>query len=156
MAALPLISLAFSALSTGAQIGGGIAANRQSKEDASTLREIGRFEAGRARREGRRLSGRQRVAYAKAGVEPSLEVLANTAFETELNAQWALFASDRRADVIRRQGKAALISGLFGGATTILGGATEAHQAGLFASGSSPSGSARVPTDMGTPSSGWT
>ena len=149
------LMLAMSAISAGSQVGAGVSEQRQARADARGLEKIGEIEAEQARKRGRRLAGRQRAQYAKAGVDVALgtplEVLGETAFETELDALRRKWGYDEAADRRKREGKKALTSGIFGGISTLLGGAAMASQSGLFTSGG---GSAATRTGLGSPSVG--
>jgi len=109
----------------GAQIGLGAAAKKSSGRQAQLAREAGAEEARLERVKGRKIAAKQRVAFAKSGVlideGTPLDVLAQTAADTELNALRAAFGFDQDADRIESAGNLALTEGLLGAGGTILG-----------------------------------
>jgi hypothetical protein len=112
------------------QVLGGVAANRQAKENADILEDLGIVAAEDTRREVRSLIGSQRAAVAASGGDPNvgsaLDLTAESASEGELAALRAQFGFDARAAVAENEGRAALVSGITGGIGTILGGSLTA------------------------------
>jgi len=119
-----------SGISTGlgafSQIGGGLAQFHQAKANAKALNRIGKIEAADVRRQTRRLLGREQVAAAASGVDPTqgsaLDIQAEAALEGEVAALRARFARDSQARAIKAEGKAALIRGISGASSSLLGG----------------------------------
>jgi len=120
---------AFTAIATlvqaGAQIGTGVAARDATKAQARESRRRGAIAAEDERRKGRRLAGAQRAGFAKGGVRidtgTPLDVLAQTAADSELNALRAAFAFEQDAENFESAGRTAFTKGIFGAGTTILG-----------------------------------
>ena len=109
----------------GAQIGTGIAASSAASRQAGRAREQAALAAEDERRKGRRLAGKQRAGFGKAGVRidegTPLDVLAQTAADADLNAFRAAFAREQRADDLESAGRVELTRGLLGAGATILG-----------------------------------
>lgn len=109
----------------GGQIGTGFMAQRDARRNAKQLLRMGQIEAEEARRRGRALEGAQRVAFAKAGVDPTgsaLDVALDTAVETELTALREQFGFEQAAFAERTRGRQAAIRGV----TSALGTAVQA------------------------------
>jgi len=121
---------AFTAIGTlaqaGGQIGTGVMTRSAARDQASVAKARGVIVAEDERRKGRRLAGKQRAAYAKAGVKidegTPLDVLAQTAADAELNAIRAALGFEQQADDFKSYGKTALMRGILGSGATILGG----------------------------------
>lgn len=115
MSALPAM---MQSAAVGMQLGTGIGGLIQSKRESKMLRAMGRGEADLARRRGRKVAGKQRAAYGKAGVRlgvgTPLEVLAETAWMTELNALREQFRFDTAAHRRRQQGRMGLMQSILG------------------------------------------
>ena len=109
----------------GAQIGTGIAGSVAAGKQASRARRAGKLESELERRKGRRLAGKQRAAFAKSGVliteGTPLDVLAQTAADTELNALRAAFGFEQQAEDFESTGRGLLTKGILGAGQTILG-----------------------------------
>jgi len=120
---------AFTAVATlvqaGAQIGTGIAASGAASSRAREARRRAALVAEDERRKGRRLAGRQRAGFAKGGVKidrgTPLDVLAQTAADSELNALRAALAFEQQAEDFESVGRTARTRGLLGAGRTILG-----------------------------------
>jgi hypothetical protein len=154
---------AFTAVATltqaGAQIGMGVAAQSAAKRQARIARLRGVEAAADERRKGRRLKGKQRAAFAAAGVEVDegtpLDVIAQTAADAETNALRAALAFEQRAEDLESAGRIALTQGILGAGSTILGGAAAFRNLSGGSTGrgipipygsvSAPSGSYRIP-----------
>ena len=112
-------------LSAVTSILGGVMAMQQAKGEAKFLKALGEIEAEDFRRETRRLLGEQLVAFAAAGVDPTvgtpLDVLGDTVAERELGALRIRFGRRMQAKGVLRAGNAALIQGIGQGGSTILG-----------------------------------
>lgn len=102
----------------------GIQQREAQREAASEAEQLGEQAATERRRAGARLRARQRVAFARGGVEvtspTALDVRAQAARDAELDALRRQFQFQREADRLRAQGTAALTQGLLGGTGTIL------------------------------------
>lgn len=120
---------AFTALGTltqaGVQIHSGVSARSAAKDQARLARSRAAIASEDERRKGRRLSGKQRAAFAKAGVKidegTPLDVLAETAANAELDALRAAFSFEQQAEDFESMGKVALTQGILGAGATILG-----------------------------------
>jgi hypothetical protein len=117
---------AASALATaGTQLGTGLAAGKAANDQARIAEVRARQAAEDERRKGRRLAGKQRAAFGKAGVEidegTPLDVLAMTAADAETNAIRAALAFEQQADSLRSAGKVARTQGILGAGATLLG-----------------------------------
>ncbi len=135
---------AFTAIGTlaqaGSQIGTGVIARSAARDQAKIAEAAGRAARADELRKGRRLAGKQRAAFAKAGVKidegTPLDVLAQTAADAELNAIRAQFGFEQQADNLRSAGKIQLTRGILGAGATILGKAETFRD--LFKGGSPP------------------
>lgn len=107
--ALMIGMLGMQAASAGMQVAGGVQAAKYARESARATEGIGEIEADRIRREGRKLMGRQRAAYARAGVAigtgTPLQVLMDTAETIELDALRAKYGADVEAQRTRTEGR---------------------------------------------------
>lgn len=112
-------SLALLSLS---QLTSGVAGYATSRRQAQFQEELAAQAVNDRRREGKRLLARQRVAFAKSGVDIAtgspLDYLAYSAGEEELSALRAGLPAEVRANQYRAQGVNALIGGLSSAATT--------------------------------------
>jgi hypothetical protein len=112
------------ALSAASSIGAGATGYVTSRRNAKQLEEVGAIAEGEALRESAQLLARQRVAYAKAGVDVGsgtpLDVLSQTAEQEALSALRVRYGYERASYDERQAGTAALTGGLFEGATTAL------------------------------------
>ena len=108
--------------STALSIAGGVqqrkageAAQKVAKANAASVRLLGEIEAADKRREARRLLAAQQVAFAGAGVDPTLgtplDVLGDTAAEAELIALRAQFGRETQASAIETGGQQAQQAG---------------------------------------------
>ncbi len=139
----------------GTQIGAGVAAQSAAKRQARTARLRGAEAAEDERRKGKRLKGKQRAAFAAAGVEINegtpLDVIAQTAADAETNALRAALAFEQQAEDLESAGRIAAMQGILGAGSTILGGAgTIANLGGIGSRGGRttpiPAGSVRAPS----------
>ena len=109
----------------GAQFGGGIGGFLQGRTNAKILKRRGEQEAAIARRQGVKRVGAQRAAFAKSGVDPNvgtpLDVTTKTAEEAAVDALRLRFAAENEARFATRQGVNALIGGVLGAGSTLLG-----------------------------------
>jgi hypothetical protein len=135
------LTVASTAASTALSIVGGVqqrkagqAAAKVAEAEAASVRLIGEIEAADKRREARRLMAAQQVAFAGAGVDPTLgtplDVLGDTAAEAELIALRAQFGRETQARAIeargqqaQQAGRQAAIGSFVRAGGTILGGA---------------------------------
>ena len=105
------------------QIAGGVAAQEQGVVDGAFRRQLGAIEASDHRRETRRLLARQQVAFAAAGVDPTLgtplDVLADSVRERELAALRIRFARETEAKQLISRGKQAFVEGAVGGTASL-------------------------------------
>lgn len=114
-------------------------AQRQAEE----MRTRGEIEKYRIEREKRRLLGRQRALYAKAGVRydegSPLEVLADTAAEFELdkaiseyNTQTGIGYYNAKSALNRYRGRQSRYAGIAGAGMTLLTGAMNMYEGGYL------------------------
>lgn len=144
---MALAALALTAASTGLGVMQNLQAGKDAKawseynaevlkREAETARQNASLEAEQQRKAGERLKGAQRAAFAKAGVDigsgSPLDVLAETAAETELavsTIKWAGEQQARRAlsaaEATRLKGDAARRASYWGAGTTLLSGASK-------------------------------
>ena len=129
---ISIVSLAMA--SAAMSIGGGITSQQAGKAQAKALRRTGEAEADDIRRRTRRLAATQRAAFGASGVDPNvgspIDVLGDTIAEGELAALRARATRRGQGTAAKSQGSQAFISGISGGATSILGGVTAAKALG--------------------------
>ena len=119
-----LITALGSVAGAGAQIGTGIAAGKEFDRSASLSRSRGQQASADQIRAGKRLAGKQRARFAKAGVEQSgsvLDVLAQTAADAQLNADRARAGFEQDAQDLESRGGTARTAGILGAGKTLLG-----------------------------------
>ncbi len=119
-----LITALGSLAGAGAQIGTGISAGKAADRQAKEARRRGALVAEDERRKGRRLAGKQRAAFAKGGVTQSgtvLDVLAQTAADSEINALRAALGFEQQADAFNTQATSLRTAGVLGAGKTLLG-----------------------------------
>ncbi len=109
----------------GAKVAGGFSQRRQAEDNAGLLEEAGRARKRDVLREGAKLIGRQRVAFAAGGVQVNtgtpLDVMAATAAEETERALRAQFGLDQRAFNQRLEGTNARRDAFLGASQTLLG-----------------------------------
>lgn len=121
---------AFTALAIMAQAAAQIEAGAATRSAAKGQARIARARAVEVaedeRRKGRRLSGKQRAAFAKSGVligeGTPIDVMAQTAADAETNALRAAIVFEQQASDFESAGSAAFTQGILGAGVTILGG----------------------------------
>ncbi len=119
-----LITALGSLAGAGAQIGTGISAGKAFDRSASLSRQRGQQASADQIRAGKRLAGKQRALFAKAGVEQSgsvLDVLAQTAADAQLNADRARAGFEQDAQDLESRGGTARTAGILGAGKTLLG-----------------------------------
>lgn len=125
-AAVPL-AIAAAGISAGGALYQGIAAKQEADANADQAKSQARFDANQIRRRTTRLLSTQRAGFGKAGVTlegtPG-EVLEDQSAEGELDALAALYGGKSKAFAFKRQGKAALIGGIFNAASAAVGGSS--------------------------------
>ncbi len=118
-------SIVGSLAQAGVQIGTGFAAKSTGDRLAAQTRARGEMAASDERREGRRLIAKQRAAAAANGVEIDtgsiLDIIAETAMNTEIDELRARLAADEQAEEFERAGENARTTGIFASAATLLG-----------------------------------
>ena len=133
MAAAPLI---LTAVAAAAAVAGGVAADRQAKDQARQARRIGQAKIQDQQRQARRDRAEQQAKFAKAGVSVQsgtpLDILGDTASEQALAALRIRYSADSQSDALKLRGTQALVSGITSGAGTLLGGVADG-QAGFLA-----------------------
>jgi len=114
-------------LKAGGQIGGGIAAKSQSKTNAKLLETQGEQAFAARLREAKLREGTARANAAKGGGDPNVgsfaDVIRQIAEEGRITALRERFAFQNEAQNQKQLGKSALIAGILGGASTLLGAA---------------------------------
>lgn len=111
------------ALAALSRAAGGISSQVSATKQAESLREAGALAGRQRRRGGRRLAGRQRVAFAKGGVRRTgsvLDVAADTRRSEELAALREEFRFTSAAFETEQRGLQQLAAGLLGGGLTAL------------------------------------
>lgn len=138
-------SLAVSALGT---LASASAQSKAAKRDAAIAQQRANLQAAEDRREGQLRIKAQEAAFGKSGAAMDgtpVDVLAETAEDAEFNALLALHGGNLEAQSRLAEAKAARTAGMFGAATTILGGASK------FGKGTSgTAGGARVGASVST------
>ena len=141
--------IASTVLSIGAQVFSGIQASKAAKREASFQRQQAtlaqqesEIEAERVELENRKFKKRQKIAFLKSGVTllgSPLLVLDETERESQKQVQSILRRGTaqfrlglQRADITRRRGRAALIGGIAGAASTALSSFSAGASLGLF------------------------
>lgn len=108
------------------KVGGGIAEARAHQISAKATKEKAQYEEEKHRKELKYLMGRQRLLYAKAGVDPGagspLAFIAYTAAEGEREAAMIRIGGEAEAEKEKAKGRAALTKGLTGGISSFLTG----------------------------------
>lgn len=111
--------IAASAISTGAQLIGGVQASRESKRQAARARAEAEERARESERETRRLRARQVTGFLKSGVlleGTPLEVLEETELLGAEDAAAIRAGGQARARQLRAEGRSRLIGGIGGAA----------------------------------------
>lgn len=121
------VGLTLGGISAASSIAGGVSAQQAGQAEAKRLREAGQIEAADRRRQTSRLLARQTVAFAASGIDVGtgtpLQVLADTVAEEELAALRIEAGRTAQAESAEFRGDQALIQGVTGGITTVLGSA---------------------------------
>ncbi len=118
------------------QLQAGQAQKKMANYNARIAEDTARYQAERQQDRVRRLMAGARVAINKSGVTASgspLDVLANSAMQSELDHQAILRQGAAQAAMDRYQGSQAARAGYFGAATALLKGASSAM--GAFGGG---------------------
>ena len=139
MATAAIIALSAASLGITAASIAGSAKSADAQADAA--RDAGKEAEKAERTRGARLAGKQRVAFAKSGVDlvgTPLDVLGQAAEDAELNALRAKFGFDQRASLIESQQDQRTLQGVADITGTLLGGATALSNAGAFSSSTTP------------------
>lgn len=130
VAAMPMIMMAVTAASTAMSAIGAIQAGQAQKKmanyNARIAEDTARYQAERQQDKVSRLMGAARVAVNKSGIAMSgspLDVLADSAMQSELDHQAILRQGAAQAAMDRYQGSQAARAGYFGAATALLSGA---------------------------------
>ena len=107
------------------ELTGGIMARKQAKRNAKQQRKQGAQAEEQARREGKKLKGAQRARFAKGGVDPDvgtpLDVVLESEEQAQLEGRRRRLAFESEADIQEQAGTVALLQGLFGSGSTLLG-----------------------------------
>lgn len=105
------------------QVATGVAGLRAGERQADFQEDLAQADRDDRRLQARRLLARQRVAFAKSGVNVDtgtpLDVQADTAAQEELAILRAGLPFDVRAERFRTEGRSALIGGISSGFTTV-------------------------------------
>jgi len=119
-------SVAGTVVSAYGQYGKGKAEQRAYEYNAEVALQKSKFEEEASRKKSKYLLGKQRLLYAKAGVDISagspLAMMAYTAGEAEKEAQMIGWGGETEAEKQRMYGKAAARAGEIGGISTFLTG----------------------------------
>ena len=119
------ISAIASLAESASTVGGGIMAQRQASKNARRLNKQGQQAEKRGIREAAKFKGAARARFAKAGVDPDKGIPLDVALESEeqalLQGRRDRLAFDTEADIQNQAGTVALIQGILGGTSTLLG-----------------------------------
>lgn len=112
-----------SVIEAASKISGGIMASKQAKKNAELLELQGEQEEARSRREAKKAKGRAQARFAKAGVSGGtpLDVALEAEEQYLLEGRRRRMALESEADIQRKAGTIAVIQGLFGAGSTLLG-----------------------------------
>ena len=114
-----------SALSAVSDLTGGIMAQRQAAANVKLLKRQGRQAEAQMRREAKKAKGAATARFAKAGVDPGEGTALGVALEAEeqlmLEGRRRRMGFEAEADIEKQKGTVALMQGLFGAGTTLLG-----------------------------------
>ena len=154
-------SLAGGAVSTISAVGQANAQAEINKQNAERALKAGLREEARIRRRGRHKMGQLRVAQSASGVSRSgsvIDVLSESARNVEMDALEVRYRAQSQAHGYQTQaamdkyrGKQAVVSGVINSASTLLGAAGAASQAGLFSASSAPVGTNAPIQTFGAP-----
>jgi hypothetical protein len=114
-----------SLVSAAGSLTSGIMERQQAAQNARMLERQGVQAEAQGRREAKKLEGAQRARYAKAGVAPgegtALDVILESREQATLEARRRRMAFQGEADTQRKAGSVALLQGIFGAGSTLLG-----------------------------------
>ncbi len=138
------VSLAIAAVSVGLQAASIHQSNEAASSQAKSLDAQGKEEARQVRIRGRRIEGQQRTRAAAAGIDvsdassTSMDLLAQNAEETELNALRARFGFDSAAQGIRSEADQNQLAGIAGIFNTAVNAGFAAERLGFGSGGKDP------------------
>jgi hypothetical protein len=133
---MAVAAVASAAMSAAGAIQAGQAQKKMAQYNARVAEDTARYQAERQQDKVNRLMGGARVAVNKSGIAMSgspLDVLADSAMQSELDHQAILRQGAAQAAMDRFQGSQAARAGYFGAATALLKGASSAM--GAFGGG---------------------
>jgi hypothetical protein len=147
---MAVAAVASAAMSAAGAIQAGQAQKKMAQYNARVAEDTARYQAERQQDKVQRLMGAARVAVNKSGIAMSgspLDVLADSAMQSELDHQAILRQGKAQAAMDRYQGGQAARAGYFGAATALLSGASKA--AGAFGGGGIGSGAGASANGLG-------
>jgi hypothetical protein len=133
---MAVAAVASAAMSAAGAIQAGQAQKKMAQYNARVAEDTARYQAERQQDKVSRLMGAARVAVNKSGIAMSgspLDVLADSAMQSELDRQAILRQGSAQAAMDRYQGSQAARAGYFGAGTALLQGVGKA--AGAFGGG---------------------